>query len=427
VRGTISPAISSYVRKVRSFSTNAKLFLLSTALASTQSGIFQVVLALYVVALGHGRDFLGAMTGLGALVTGLVSLPAAAVAHATGHRKALLVGTAVAVLGALGISLSCARASLLLFQACLGAGVAFTFVNTAPFLAEHSSDAERTYLFSVNSTMLLAVTVVGNFLGGTLPGAFGALAPGWGPSLPAALRAAMMVGVVFLAASGAPLIAMKEGRTAEMREEAPHFEGRAGGRMKRHIRLMGQFVMTSVVMSLGAGMMVPFLAVFLADRGASPSLIGRVLAGSMVMTMVGTLLAPVLADRWGNVKTVALTQIASMPFLLVMALAGNIAWIVPAMLVRCALMNMSGPVDGSFSMEVVATEERAVLSSLRGMAWNLGWAGGSVVGGVMIERFGYTMPFLITACLYLASALMYVLFFSQMELRRSGVAGGLPS
>ncbi|MGE5588870.1 MAG: MFS transporter [Clostridia bacterium] len=422
MRGTLSLALSSYTRKVRLFSSNARLFLLGSALASVQSGIFQVVLALYVVALGHARDFLGVMTGFAALVTGIASLPAAAVARATGHRKALLVGTGIAALGAAGVSLSSTRTSLLLFQACLGAGTAFASVSTAPFLAENSGDDERAYLFGVNSTMLLAVAVVGNSLGGVLPGAFVALVPGLSLSRAAAFRATMIVGAAFLAGSAVPLIALKEGSSPGIREGASHLAECAGRPARKHFLLVWRFVATSGVMSLGAGIMVPFLAVFLADRGASSSMIGLVFAGSMVMTMAGTLLAPVLAERWGKVKTVAFTQLASVPFLVGMALAGDIAWIVPAMLVRSALMNMAGPVDGSFSMEVVAPEDRALLSSLRGMAWNLAWAGGSVAGGIMSERFGYTVPFLTTAGLYLASAVMYVLFFSKLELRRSGVA-----
>lgn len=445
-------AVISYADKVRSFSTNARLFLLSTALGSLQSGILQVVLALYVVALDHGRDFLGVMTGLGALVTGIASLPAAAVARATGHRKALLVGTAIAASGALGISLSSARTWLLLFQGILGAGTAFIFVNTAPFLAENSSDTERTYLFSVNGTMLLAVAVVGNSLGGTLPNAFGLAVPGWASSSPAAFRAAMLVGVAFIAASALPLLSMREaqhqgggaasegpalagewspgrvsGADCARGSEGVRCRAARGARSGRHrLRLMGQFVTTSAVTSLGAGMMVPFLSVFLADKGASSSFIGAVFAGSMVMTTLGTVVAPVLAERWGKVKTVALTQIASTPFLVAMALSGNLLLAVPAMLVRSALMNMSAPVDGSFSMEAVDASDRAVLSSLRGMSWNLAWAGGSVLGGMMIERSGYAAPFLVTAILYLASALLYVLFFSKLDSRRSGQAGQSP-
>ncbi|MGE5592349.1 MAG: MFS transporter [Betaproteobacteria bacterium] len=426
MRRGVPAALHSYVGKIRSFSTNAKLFLLSSALGSVQSGIFQVVLALYVVALGHARDFLGVMTGFGALVTGIVSLPAAAVARATGHRKALLAGAALSALGALGIAVSSSRDVLLLFEACLGAGTAFTFVNTAPFLAENSGDAERAYLFSVNSTMLLAVAVVGNSLGGVLPDIFGGLAPGWNPSGMAPLRATMMVGVVFVAASAAPLMALKEWSSREVREDASRLPDGSRSRTKAYLVVMGRFVTTSVVTSLGAGLMIPFLPVFLADKGASPPVIGLVFAGSMVMTMAGTLVAPLLAERWGSVKTVVVTQIASVPFLVAMALAQDIEVIVPAMLLRSALMNMSGPVDSSFSMEAVSARDRAILSSLRGMAWNLSWAGGSVAGGIMIERFGYAVPFLMTATLYLASAIMYVLFFSKLELRQSRMAGDYP-
>jgi predicted MFS family arabinose efflux permease len=54
---------------------------------------------------------------------------------------------------------------------------------------------------------------------------------------------------------------------------------------------------------------------------------------------------------------------------------------------------------------------RARSTSLNNMLWNLGWAASAVLAGVIIERFGYSIPFYVTATLYLTAALTFYLAF----------------
>ena len=55
------------------------------------------------------------------------------------------------------------------------------------------------------------------------------------------------------------------------------------------------------------------------------------------------------------------------------------------------------------------------------MVWNAGWAVSATLAGVVIQRFGYAVPFYITATLYaVASITFYLSFRNQPEVHAAG-------
>ena len=54
---------------------------------------------------------------------------------------------------------------------------------------------------------------------------------------------------------------------------------------------------------------------------------------------------------------------------------------------------------------------RARSTSLNNLVWNIGWAASATLSGVVIQRFGYAVPFYVTATLYAAAAAYFYLSF----------------
>jgi predicted MFS family arabinose efflux permease len=84
---------------------------------------------------------------------------------------------------------------------------------------------------------------------------------------------------------------------------------------------------------------------------------------------------------------------------------------VVAFWLRASFMQASTPLVQAFTMEVLPRELRARATSLTNMAWNVGWATSATFAGALIERFGDTVPFYITATLYLTAATTFYLAF----------------
>ncbi len=127
----------------------------------------------------------------------------------------------------------------------------------------------------------------------------------------------------------------------------------------------------------------------------------------------GLLLAPVIAERVGKIKTVVFSQLISIPFLLIMGITHNLTLAVIAFFIRASLMNMGQPLFTNYAMERIKHEEQAFTNALLVIAWTAGWGVSASVGGMLIERYSYAVPFFATSALYLLSTILIFTFFKK--------------
>ena len=170
------------------------------------------------------------------------------------------------------------------------------------------------------------------------------------------------------------------------------------------------------LLGLGAGLIIPFMNRCFRDRfGLSEGEIGALFAVMQGFMVVGNLFGPAVSRRIGLVGGVVATQLASVPFMVVLALSGNFPLVAAAFFLRSGLMNMNQPLASHFAMEVVSERDHAVTNSLLSLAWFLAWSLSADIGGALIERKGYTEPLLIAAGLYVAASILYWVFFKDVE------------
>ena len=109
--------------------------------------------------------------------------------------------------------------------------------------------------------------------------------------------------------------------------------------------LLGKLILPSLVISVGAGMVMPFMNVFFRNvHSQSDTAIGVIFAWGSLAMGIGLVVAPALAERFGKIQVVTATQALSIPFL---ALLGFAPWFevsVVAYYIRLTLMNMSGQI-----------------------------------------------------------------------------------
>jgi predicted MFS family arabinose efflux permease len=134
----------------------------------------------------------------------------------------------------------------------------------------------------------------------------------------------------------------------------------------------------------------------------------------MVM-IIGLMVIPLAVERFGKVKTIAFTELASIPFLIMLAFTVNIYVAAFAYVMRMTLMNMANPAINNFNMELVRDEQRATVSSLTSMAWYLCMSLSAYLSGIMMAGSNYVLPFMVTCVTYLCAASLYYLFFSRVE------------
>ena len=68
-------------------------------------------------------------------------------------------------------------------------------------------------------------------------------------------------------------------------------------------------------------------------------------------------------------------------------------------------------------MEQISARERATISGLMGMSWNIGWTIGPYLSGYMQEHpdIGFQPIFVVTCTLYVIASLLEKLFFQRLD------------
>ena len=93
--------LDAYVRDLRSFDRNVRLYLISGALVgfTTAGGIYTVLLNLYILRLGYGFELVGMVNAAGAIAYALFCLPAGAMGKRFGTRRVMLFGMVLITVG----------------------------------------------------------------------------------------------------------------------------------------------------------------------------------------------------------------------------------------------------------------------------------------------------------------------------------------
>jgi MFS family permease len=172
-----------------------------------------------------------------------------------------------------------------------------------------------------------------------------------------------------------------------------------------------------VLIGFGAALLIPYLNLYFKEtHQVSDNALGVLYSLGSLTVGLATLVGPKLAETLGSkVRTVVVTQSLSIAFLLLLGFAPNVWLAGLAFLMRGALMNMSNPLYSSFAMEQTAEHERAAVNSVLTLMWQVGWAVGPYISGLVQAGYGFAPLFVTTASLYtVATALMW-LFFRRAE------------
>lgn len=406
-----------YFHRVGMLSRNARLYLLATALQGLSGGIWGVIFNIYLKRVGFLDNFIGNVFTASAIATGLVALPAGFFCERFGPRRALLVGlTSNFVSLILAIFLD--PSALLLASFASGLIGTIYGVAGAPFMMENSEREERTHLFSLSWTFMIIMGVIGGFVGGIMPDLFNTylgLPTGTEIGSPIGYRITLIISIILALSAVIPLFLIRE-KKAERQKVGTLFHL---GNIKSP-RTIIKFMIPTALIGFGAGFIVPLFNIFFYDKFfATSAQIGVIYAWGNVTLGVGTLIAPVLSNRLGKVRSVAFCEFLSLPFIMLITVSPNLSVAASAYIFRGAFMNMAGPISTTLQMELVSETERATTSGLMVMADNIPRAMTASISGEMMTKKDFFTPFVITTVTYVIASALYFIFFRNAEKKKS--------
>lgn len=410
--------MDGYRSKIQGFSRNARMFLIYIFLTSLSLGIYGVIFNLYILRLGLGEELLGLLLSLVSISTGLFAIPASMACDRIGRKNTLVVSCLLLLISFFFLYTATSPLLLAVFSFLYGVSSALKIVTASTFMTENSSGYERMHLFSMYHLLYTVAVMIGNLVGGVLPQLLidrMDLEPAGALSYQITLYTSLIA--VFF--SLLPLLFIRDEKII-LKKGKGIFSSLSSSLRSDLIR---KLVIVNALIGIGWGLALPYFNVYFdVVLAASSKQIGLIFSLSQVFRSLALLLVPLLTERFGKVRMIAIVQFASIPFLILFASTHFLILAALGYVMRDAIMNMSNPVSGSFTMEMVQEDQRATVNSLTWMSCYIFVGLSTYIGGLIIASGHYTLPFYLTCVVYFVATVLYYVYFEKVE-RAQGMVG----
>ncbi len=316
----------------------------------------------------------------------------------------MLAGGLLYPLCILGLAFARSRPALVSLYFLFGACASAYWVAGVPLLVANTEERQRVQVFSLNSFLLWGLGPLGALAGGQVVEVAARVL-----RVSASSAGALRVGVFFMAALAVfgtipyPFLHERPRPAQHTLAQVP---------LRDVVRLFSRLLVPDVILTFGSGAILTFIQLYFHLRfGLDPGTIGIVMAVGGVMSGAGTLSVPLLARRWGNLRTTVRLQWTLVPLMMALAFAMQLVVAVPAYWLMLTLRSMFDPVYTAFAQERVPETHRARLSGLYSATYSIGYSLGPAASGQLQHTGGFTPAFLLgTASYFLGATLLYRFF-----------------
>ena len=375
-----------------------------------------MLLPIYMKQIGISAVLVGVLTTISLLATSILLIPFGILSDRYGRRTFLILGGVLTAASWAIMAFSTDIAHIGISRALVGTGAA---LMSAPFnavLADISSDQDRTRVFSISSF----VAQISSTGGALISGIPEILQAKFEIDMFSSYRPLYLIAFLLSLGTAAVMLAFKEKKGERKEVVGFRFES---------MRTILSFASTRALVGFGAGFVIPLFSLWFYLRfGVAGSVLGPLFAISNIMLALAYLASARLAAMVGSVNSLIICQGLAIALLVAIPESPNYAIVSVLYVTRNFLMNMSHPIETSFLMSIVRSEERASASAVAGAASSISRAVSPSVGGHFMSSVSLSLPFYITAVLYSASTILFYTFFKDVKIpgeMRRGLRLGL--
>ncbi|MGA8654548.1 MAG: MFS transporter [Chthoniobacterales bacterium] len=366
-------------------------------------GLLSVVLVLYLAQLGLSTGLIGLLLSLTLIGDAAISLWMTTTADRVGRRRILITGAGLMLFA--GVLFALTDSVALLLTAAIVGVISPSGYEVGPFLPVEQAalsqivpGERRTQIFGWYNLAGSFATATGALCGGGLA----QLLQQVGVVPLSSYRA-----IVILYGAIGVLLALLFTRLSSL-VEAPHSET-----VQRQNRL-GLHGSSGVVLKLSAlfaldafagGFVVQSMVAywFYVRFGVEPAALGAIFFGANILAGISALAAARVAARIGLVNAMVFTHLPSNVLLLLVPLMPNLPLAIIVLLARFGISQMDAPPRQSYTMAVVAPDERSAAAGVTGIARSVGASLSPTIAGAFLSN-----PVLLGAPFFVAGSLKVI-------------------
>jgi MFS family permease len=363
-------------------------------------GLLSVVLVLYLSELGFNEIVIGGLLSLTLIGDSVISLVMTTTADRFGRRRMLIFGASLMLFA--GTLFAFTTSLPLLLMAAIVGVVSPSGHEVGPFLAVEQAalsqtlpDNRRTSIFGWYNLAGSLATALGALTGGGLSGILQRLGTTPVNSYRAVVLAYAAMGVI-LVLMFIRLSSVIEAPTPNSAPlQIPFGLHRSRGIVFKLCSLFGldAFAGGFVIQSIVAYW-------FHIRFGVEPTTLGAIFFGANILAAISALVAARIAARIGLVNTMVFTHLPSNILLILVPLMPNLSLAIGVFLLRFSISQMDVPTRQSYTMAVVASDERSAAAGVTGIARTIGASLSPALAGLLISNPALTAtPFFVAGTL----------------------------
>jgi len=347
-------------------------------------GFLSVVLALYLDQAGLSEAQIGLLLTLTLIGDTAISLWITTNADRIGRRRMLIAGAGLMLFAGVLFALT-HHFILLLLAATIGV-ISPSGYEVGPFLPiEQASLTQlvpgerRTQVFAWYNLVGSFATAAGALCGGGLA----QLLQGAGVTALDSYRA-VVVGYAAMGVILGLLFSRLSPHIEALSTGGQPVAGRLGLHQSRRVvfKLAALFSLDAFA---GGLVVQTFFAYWFHSRfGVEPGVLGAIFFGANILAGISALSAARIASKIGLINTMVFTHIPSNVLLMLVPLMPTLALAVVALLLRFSISQMDVPTRQSYTMAVVAPDERSAAAGVTGIARTIGASLSPVIAGPLL-------------------------------------------
>jgi MFS family permease len=348
-------------------------------------GFLSVILALYLAEIGIPETQIGLLFTFTLVGDALISLWLTTSADRFGRKRTLVVGAALMAGAGLGFILT--RNVILLIIAAIIGVISPSGNEIGPFLSVEQASLSQLVPNEKRTNYFAWYNLAGSFSTAT-----GALAGGW------LAQALQTIGMSQIEAYQAILIGYALGgfvlgmlflSLSRDIEVAPIFQTESAPRLLGLHKSRNVVMKLSMLFSLDAfagGLVIQSMIAywFHVKFGVEAGILGSIFFGANILAGISALLAINIAKKIGLINTMVFTHIPSNILLMLVPLMPTLPLAIGLFLLRFSISQMDVPTRQSYTMAVVAPDERSAASGVTAIARSVGAAISPSITGLFL-------------------------------------------
>jgi MFS family permease len=150
--------------------------------------------------------------------------------------------------------------------------------------------------------------------------------------------------------------------------------------------------------------------------GIESGLLGSIFFGANILAGISALLAVNIAKKIGLINTMVFTHVPSNLLLMLVPLMPNLPLAIGVLLLRFSISQMDVPTRQSYTMAVVAPDERSAASGVTSIARSLGASLSPAITGLLFGIPGlFSLPFFLSGGLKIVYDLLLYRSFQTVK------------